>query len=97
MEKLRNVKFITEGQIWLNMSCTDVSVGQRNGLHEVNSLCVDLNEGEDVPGLHCVTQCVEPRRRIGTLLPGEAFLSVFGGDEVLPRLPDGRCGEAAAQ
>lgn len=73
-----------------------MSVGQRYGLHEVDSLSVDLDEGEDVPGLHCVTQRVEPRRRVRTLLPGEAFLSVLGGDEVFPRLPGGRHEEAAA-
>lgn len=80
-----------------NIVCTDVSVGQRYGLHEVDPLGVDLDEGEDVPGLHCVTQRVEPRRRIGTLLPGVTFLCVFGCDEVFPRLPGGRCEEAAAQ
>lgn len=79
------------------MLCTDVSVGQRYGLHEVDSLGVDLDEGEDVPGLHRVTQRVEPGRRIGTLLPRETFLSVLGSDEVFPRLPGGRCEEAAAQ
>lgn len=80
----------------LNVSCTDVSIGQRYGLHEVHSLSVDLDEGEDVPGLHGVTQCVEPRRRIGALLPGEAFLSVLGSDEVFPCLPGGKWEEAAA-
>lgn len=67
--------------------CTDVSVGQRYGLHEVHSLSVDLDEGEDVAGLHRVAQRVEPRRRVGALLPREAFLRVFGRDEVFPRLP----------
>lgn len=67
--------------------CTDVSVGQRDGLHQVDPLGVDLDEGEDVPGLHGVTQCVEPRRPVGTLLPGEAFLRVLCRDEVFPRLP----------
>lgn len=71
--------------------CTDVSVGQRYGLHEVHSLSVDLDEGENVSSLHCVAQRVEPRRRIGTFLPGEALLCVFGCDEVFPRLPGGRC------
>lgn len=70
--------------------CTDMSIGQRYGLHEVHSLSIDLDEGEDVPGLHSVTQRMEPRRRIGTLLPGKAFLSVLGSDEVFPRLPGGR-------
>ena len=64
-----------------------MSVGQRYGLHEVHSLGVDLDEGEDVPGLHRVTQRVEPRHGVRTFLPGESFLCVFGGDEVFPRLP----------
>lgn len=64
-------------------------VGQRDGLHEVDPLGVDLDEGEDVPGLHRVAQRVKPRRHIRTLLPGEALLRVFGRDEVLPRLPGG--------
>lgn len=79
------------------MLCTDVSVGQRYGLHEIDSLGVDLDEGEDVPGLHCVTQRVQPRRWIGALLPRETFLCVLGGDEVFPRLPGGRYDEVSAQ
>lgn len=71
------------------MLCTDMPVGQRNGLHEVHPLSVDLDEGEDVSGLHCVAQRVELRRRIRTLLLGETFLRVFGCDEVFPRLPGG--------
>lgn len=73
-----------------NSVCTDVSVGQRYGLHEVDPLGVDLDEGEDVAGLHCVAQRVEPRRGVRTLLPRVAFLGVFGRDEVFPRLPGGR-------
>jgi len=69
--------------------CPHMSVGKRNGLHEVHSLGIDLDEGEDVASLHRVTQCVEPGRRLGTLLPGETLLCVFGYDEVFPRLPDG--------
>lgn len=30
---------------------------------------------------------MEPRRRVGTLPPGEPFLDVFGRDEVFPGLP----------
>ncbi len=66
-----------------------MSVSQRYRLHEVDSLCVDLDEGEDVSGFHCVTQRVEPRRRVGTLLSCKTFLCVFGSDEVFPRLPVG--------
>lgn len=77
------------------MLCTDVSVGQRDGLHEVDSLSVDLDEGKYVSGFNCVAQRVEPRCRIRTLLPGVAFLRVLGCDEVFPRLPGGRCEEAA--
>lgn len=70
--------------------CTDVSVCQRYGLHQVHSLGVNLDEGEDVPGLHRVAQRVEPRGRVGTLLPSESLFSVLGGDEIFPCLPDGR-------
>lgn len=72
-----------------SIMCTDVSVGQRYGLHEVDSLGVDLDEGENVSSLHGVAQRVKPRRRIGTLLPCETLLCVFGCDEVFPRLPGG--------
>lgn len=71
------------------MLCTDMPVGQRNRLHEVHPLSVDLDEGEDVSGLHCIAQRVKPRRRIRTLLLGKTFLRVFGCDEVFPRLPGG--------
>lgn len=81
----------------LNVLWTDVSIGQRYGLHQVNSLGVDLDEREDIPSFHCVTQRLEPRRRIGTLLPGKTFFRVLGGDEIFPRLPGGRCAEAVAQ
>lgn len=69
--------------------CTDVSVCQRDGLHQVHSLGVNLDEGEDVPSLHRVAQRVEPRGRVGTLLPSESLFSVLGGDEIFSRLPDG--------
>lgn len=81
----------------LNVLCTDVSVGQRYGLHQVNSLGIDLDEREDIPSLHCVAQRPEPRCRIGTFLPGKTFFRVLGGDEIFPRLPGGRCAEAVAQ
>lgn len=68
---------------------TDVSVGQRDGLHEVDALGEHLDQGEDVAGFDGVTQRVQPGRRVGTLLPGEALLGVLGHDEVLPRLPAG--------
>lgn len=71
--------------------CTDVSVCQRYGLHQVHSLGVNLDEGEDVPSLHCVAQRVEPRGRVGTLLPSKSLFSVLGGDEIFPCLPDGGC------
>lgn len=62
-------------------------VGQRDGFHEVHALGVDLDEREDVPRLHGVTQRVELRRSVGTLPPGEALLCVLGCDEIFPRLP----------
>lgn len=68
--------------------CTDVSVCQRYGLHQVHSLGINLDEGEDVPGLHRVAQRVEPRGRVGTLLPCKPLFCVLGGDEIFPRLPD---------
>lgn len=68
--------------------CTDVSVCQRDGLHQVHSLGVDLDEREDVPGLHRVAQSVEPRGRVGTLPPSESLFCVLGGDEIFPRLPE---------
>lgn len=74
-----------------------MSIGQRNGLHEVNSLGIDLDEGDDVPGFHGVTQRVKLRCRLWTLLPSETFLRVLGGDEVFPCLPGGRWKEEAAQ
>lgn len=37
---------------------TDVSVGQRDGLHEVDSLGEHLDQGEDVAGFDRVAQCV---------------------------------------
>lgn len=67
-----------------------MSVGQRNGLHEVDPLGVDLDEREHVSGLHRVAERVEPRRHVGTSLAGEALLRVLGGDEVFPRLPGTR-------
>lgn len=69
--------------------CTDMSIRQRYGLHQVHSLGVNLDEGEDVPSLHSVAQRVEPRGRVGTLLPSESLLGVLGSDEILPGLPDG--------
>lgn len=68
---------------------TDMSIRQRYGLHQVHSLGVNLDEGEDVPSLHSVAQRVEPRGRVGTLLPSESLLGVLGSDEILPGLPDG--------
>lgn len=65
-----------------------MSVSKRYGLHEVNSLSVDLDEGEDVSRLHGFTQRVEARRRVQTLLFGKTLLRVFGYDEVFSRLPD---------
>lgn len=64
-----------------------MSVRQRDGLHQVHSLGVNLDEGEDVPGLHRVAQSVEPRGRVGTLLPCKSLFCVLGGDEIFPRLP----------
>lgn len=69
---------------------THVSVCQRNGLHQVDSFGVNLDEGEDVPGLHRVAQCVEPGRGVGALPASEALFGVLGGDVIFPRLPDGR-------
>lgn len=69
---------------------THVSVCQRNGLHQVDSFGVNLDEGEDVPGLHRVAQRVEPGGGVGALPASEALFGVLGGDEILPRLPDGR-------
>lgn len=71
---------------------TDVSVGERDGLHEVDTLCEHLDQGEDVAGFDRVAQCVQPRRHVGTFLPGKALLGVLGYDEVLPRLPAGEEG-----
>lgn len=68
---------------------TDMSVGQRDGLHEVDALGEHLDQGEDVAGFDGVAQRVQPGRWVGTLLPGEALLGVLGHDEVLPRLPAG--------
>lgn len=68
--------------------CTDVSVCQRYGLHQVHSLGVNLDEREDVPGLHRVAQSVEPRGRVGTLLPSKSLFCILGGDEIFPCLPD---------
>lgn len=66
-----------------------MSVGQRNGLHEVDALCEHLDQGEDVAGFDRIAQRVQPGRRVGTFLPGKALLRVLGYDEVLPRLPAG--------
>lgn len=66
-----------------------MSVGQRDGLHEVDSLGEHLDQGEDVAGFDCVAQRVQPRRCIGTFLPGKALLGVLCYDEVFPRLPAG--------
>lgn len=64
-----------------------MSVSQRYGLHEIDSLGVDLDEREDVSSLHGFTQRVEAGRRVQTLF-GKALLCVFGYDEVFSRLPD---------
>lgn len=63
-------------------------VGQRNGVHEVHSLGVDLDEGEDVASLHRVTQGVQSGRSVRAFLMGESFFCVFGRDEVFPGLPE---------
>ena len=56
---------------------TDVSVGQGDGLHQVHTLCVDLDEGEDVSSLDGVAQRVKLGRPVWTLPPGEALLCVL--------------------
>ena len=56
---------------------TDVSVGKWDGLHQVHSLCVDLDEGEHVSSLDGVAQRVQLGRPVWTLPPGEALLCVL--------------------
>lgn len=68
---------------------TYVSVGQRDGLHEVDSLGEHLDQGEDVSGFDRIAQCVQPGCGVGTFLPGKALLGVLGYDVVFPRLPMG--------
>lgn len=64
-----------------------MAISQRNGLHEVHTLSVDLDERENIPGLHSVTERVQFGQRVRTLLSSKALLCVFGHDEVFPRLP----------
>ena len=64
-----------------------MSVGQGDGLHQVNSLSVHLDQREDVPGLDRVTQGVQLGHPVWTLPPGEPLLGVLGCDEVLTGLP----------
>lgn len=64
-----------------------MSVGQGDGLHQVNSLRVHLDQRENVPGFDRVTQGVQLRRPVWTLPPGETLLCVLGCDEVLTGLP----------
>lgn len=64
-------------------------IGQWYGLHQVHSFSVNLDEGEDVSGLHCLTQDVEPGLLVRTLPLNKLLLCVLGCDVVLPRLPEG--------
>lgn len=73
-------------------------IGHWNGLHQVHSISVDLDEGEDVTGLHRVTQGVQSGCSVWTFLTSKAFLCVFGCDEVFPGLPERqREGEVTAK
>lgn len=54
--------FLTRAQKKQRWAATDVSVGQRDGLHEVHSLGKHLDQGEDVAGFDRVAQCVQPGR-----------------------------------
>lgn len=64
-----------------------MAVGERDWLHEVHPLGIDLDEGEDVSSLHRLAERVKPRHGIRIPFLGETFVYVFGCDEVFPRLP----------
>lgn len=63
-------------------------IGERNGLHKLHSLSIDLDEGEDVAGLHCITQGVQSGCSVWAFLTSKAFLCVFCCNEVFPGLPE---------
>lgn len=74
---------------------THVSIGQRNWLHEVHTLGVDLDEREKVAGLDGIAERMQPGAGVRVSLPCEAPLRVLRRDEVLPRLPAGKGGRIA--
>lgn len=53
-----SAKAFIKGTKKRHWAATDVSVGQRDGLHEVDSLGEHLDQGEDVAGFDRVAQCV---------------------------------------
>lgn len=65
-------------------------VSLMNGLHQVQSFGVYLDQGEDVPGLYRVAQCVQSGCVICILPLSKTLLCVFGCDEVFSNLPEGR-------
>lgn len=56
-------------------------------LHELHSLCVDLDEGQQVPGLNCLKQLDHFSCRRRACLPGILVVHVLSVDELLPHSP----------
>ena len=57
------------------------------GLHKLHPLGVDLDQSQQVPGLHRLTQVHHLGQGRRTRLPGEAVVHVLRVDELLPCCP----------
>lgn len=64
-------------------------VGHREGLGQVHSIGVDLQQGEDVAALHRIIQAAQFGGRIGTSALSKALLCVLSCDEIFAAPPAG--------
>lgn len=56
-------------------------------LHQFNPLCVDLDEGQQIPGLNRLKQVDHFSRRGRTRLPSILVVHILSVDELLPHSP----------
>lgn len=63
--------------------------GHREGLGQVHSICVHLQQGEDVTALHSFVQVAQSGSRISTSALSKALLYVLSCDEIFAALPEG--------
>lgn len=64
-------------------------IGHREGLSQVHSISIYLQQREDITAPHCIVQASQFGTRICTSVLSKALVDVLSGDEIFAALPDG--------